>query len=63
MWALGIILYELATRQHPISKETDITDGNPIKIPSTVPPLIRALIAKLLEKNPAKRPSAAEVLK
>jgi serine/threonine protein kinase len=62
MWALGIILFELATKKHPISKENDITDGKPIEIPSTVPPLIRALIAKLLEKNPESRPSAAELL-
>lgn len=62
MWALGIILYELATKKHPISKENDITDANPIKIPSTVPPLIGTLIGKLLEKNPTNRPSAAVVM-
>jgi serine/threonine protein kinase len=62
MWALGIILFELTTKKHPISKENDITDGNPIEIPSTVPPLIRTLIAKLLDKNPESRPSAAELL-
>jgi serine/threonine protein kinase len=62
MWALGIILYELATKKHPISKETDITDGNPIEIPPSVHPLIRDLIEKLLDKNPETRPSAAELL-
>jgi serine/threonine protein kinase len=62
MWALGIILYELATKKHPISKESDITDENPLQIPSTVPPLLRNLIALLLDKNPATRPSAVELL-
>jgi serine/threonine-protein kinase len=62
MWALGIILFELATKKHPISKENDITDEKPIEIPSSVPPLIRALIAKLLDKNPESRPSAADLL-
>jgi serine/threonine protein kinase len=63
MWALGIILCELATKKHPISLETQITDANPLEIPSTIPPLLRTLIANLLDKNPATRPSAIEVLK
>ena len=63
MWALGIILFELATKKHPISLETQITDANPLEIPSTIPPLLRTLIGNLLDKNPATRPSAIEVLK
>ena len=33
MWALGIILFELTTKQHPISKVVEITDPNPLQIP------------------------------
>ena len=44
MWALGIILFELTTKQHPISKVVEITDPDPLQIPSSLPPLIRALI-------------------
>lgn len=62
MWALGIILFEMSTKKHPITKEIDIFDSNPLEIPSTVPPLIASLLAKLLEKNPEIRPSAAELL-
>ena len=45
MWALGIILYELTNKKHPVSKESDITDSKAIDIPSTVPPLFRSIIA------------------
>ena len=62
MWALGIILFELTTKQQPISQIIEITDHKPIKIPSTLPPLIKALLEKLLDKNPATRPSAIEIL-
>ena len=30
MWALGIILLEMITKKHPITKESDITDPNPL---------------------------------
>jgi serine/threonine protein kinase len=33
-----------------------------VEIPSTLPPLIGNLIKNLLEKNPATRPSAEELL-
>jgi serine/threonine protein kinase len=62
MWALGIIIFEMATKKHPISKEIDIIDSNQIEIPSNIPPLIGTVIAKLLDKNPSIRPSAADLL-
>ena len=62
MWALGIILFELVTKKHPISLESQITDPNPLEIPSNVSPLLRNVIANLLDKNPATRPSAPEIL-
>jgi serine/threonine protein kinase len=62
MWALGIILFELTTKQQPIQQIIEITDPKPIKIPSTLHPLIRNLVEKLLDKNPETRPSAEEIL-
>jgi serine/threonine protein kinase len=62
MWALGIILCELINKKHPVTKESDITDSNSIEIPSTVPTQFRSLIALLLSKNPATRPSSVELL-
>ena len=44
MWALGLILFELTTKKHPISKVIEITDSNPVEIPSTLPPVIGTLI-------------------
>jgi serine/threonine protein kinase len=58
MWALGIILFELTTKKHPIPYIKQIFDENPIDIPENLPPLIRTLIKLLLDKNPITRPSA-----
>jgi hypothetical protein len=33
MWALGIIIFELTTKKHPITKIEQIFDENPIEIP------------------------------
>ena len=62
MWALGIVLFELTAKKHPIERVVQITDSNAIKVPSSFPPLIKTLIEKLLDKNPLTRPSAEEIL-
>ena len=33
MWALGIILFELSTKKHPITNVQQIFDESPIEIP------------------------------
>ena len=39
-----------------------ITDEEPPELPSTVPPLLRAIVYSLLDKNPATRPNATKLL-
>ena len=60
MWALGIILFELYTKERP--KLIDIKSPKKLEIPSDIPPLIKTLIEKLLIKNPANRPTAQDIL-
>lgn len=48
MWALGIILFELTTKQKPITEIIEITDPKPIEITSSLPPLIKTLVEMLL---------------
>lgn len=62
MWALGVILFELQTKKRPFNNISDITDANQLEIPFDIPPLIRTIIAILLDKEPANRPSAKELL-
>jgi serine/threonine protein kinase len=62
MWALGLILFELTTKTFPMSNIPQIFDDIPLEIPDDVPPLIKTLLEQLLNKNPAIRPSAEELL-
>jgi serine/threonine protein kinase len=39
-----------------------ITNDDPAQLPPSVPPLFRDIIYSLLQKNPEKRPSAAQLL-
>jgi serine/threonine protein kinase len=39
-----------------------IRESEPVPLPSTVPPFIKEIIAKLLDKNPETRPDAKELL-
>ncbi len=69
LFALGLVLYEMAEGKLPIpgvSLGTTQAHGTPIKIPSVsrtdLPSAVRALIPRLLEAEPSRRPgSAAEV--
>jgi serine/threonine protein kinase len=61
MWALGVILYQFFSNQLPFESESYfstmklITESEPAPLLSTVPPYIKEIIAKLLDKNPSKR--------
>ena len=61
LWALGIVLYELATGCRPFSGETffqvstAILNQPPPPLPQRVPPGLRAVIFRCLEKEPARR--------
>ena len=39
-----------------------ITDEEPPELPQTVPPVLRAIIYSLLDKNPETRPDATKLL-
>ncbi len=73
VWALGVILYELASGRHPFSRP-DAEDFQAIRaiqfsdppdlseIVPTISPELKSVIATCLEKNPAERyTTAAEV--
>jgi serine/threonine protein kinase len=68
MWALGIILYELSTKELPFVRDTEkqllaaITDDQPPELPASVPPVIKTIINSLLDKNPDSRPDATTIL-
>ncbi len=70
IFALGIVLYELATKRHPFKAETLVGYLHAITL-QTPPPLkqlqphlpaaLEALILRMLEKDTSQRPTASEV--
>eukprot|EP00092_Neocalanus_flemingeri_P004714 GFUD01005079.1.p1 GENE.GFUD01005079.1~~GFUD01005079.1.p1 ORF type:complete len:583 (+),score=174.31 GFUD01005079.1:133-1881(+) len=68
VWSLGCILYTLLVGKPPFETQTLKDTYTRIKkneyhIPSRVGPLARNLIQRLLQHDPEKRPSVAEILK
>ncbi len=70
IFSLGIVLYELATRQHPFAANSQLgvvhaIVSQPLIPPSRlnleVSPSLEALILQMLERDARLRPSAAEV--
>ena len=70
MFALGLVLYEMYAGEHPFPSDSAVqtmslilSSPTPAPVKWRVEPLprIRELIFALLEKDPAKRPTASEV--
>ncbi|KAA6380489.1 MAG: putative NEK/NEK2 protein kinase [Streblomastix strix] len=72
IWALGIIIFELLVFNHPFSGgKTDVSfleikhnmyKGEPDKLPEQYSKQMNELIKKMLEKDPAKRITAQQIL-
>jgi len=67
VWSLGCLLHEMVTGARPFAGETDATlvanilSGTPKPLSASVPPALRAVIDKSLQKEPERRyQSAAE---
>jgi eukaryotic-like serine/threonine-protein kinase len=68
LWALGVVLHQLASGELPFSGASGpqlvaaILDGSPAPLPASVPVSLRTTIARLLSRDPARRiHSAGEV--
>jgi serine/threonine protein kinase len=68
MWALGCVLYELLMRKLPFEAATTfhvaqaVGERKHAPVDAKYSPELRLLVDDLLQKDPSKRPSAAEVM-
>lgn len=69
IWALGVVLYEMASGGRPFQGQSGfevssaILNKPPLPLPSTVPAELGAVISRCLEKEPAKRYQRADDLR
>ncbi|KAK3589291.1 hypothetical protein CHS0354_026942 [Potamilus streckersoni] len=69
IWSIGCILYELCTLNHAFNGTGlmavmyKVVEGEPNNLPSTFSPELNNIFRLMLNKDPAKRPAASELLK
>jgi len=70
IFSLGVVLYELITGLYPFASDSAVGVMHaimtqpvitPTRLNPTIPATIEALILRMLEKNPALRPTAGEI--
>lgn len=69
IWSMGVVLYELCNLQHAFQGEGlmsvmyKIVEGKPPKLSEKYSKELQSLYERMLDKTPANRPSASEVLR
>ncbi|TNV83390.1 hypothetical protein FGO68_gene3290 [Halteria grandinella] len=75
IWALGVILYELASngrfpfalkaegKYRKIQQESQVIDAQYIPLPNSVDPEVCKLVSLILKKDPINRPSIQQIIK
>lgn len=69
IWALGVIVFELATLERPFDAMLmhqlvfKIVHGGLPKMPTDYPPELTELLTSILQKDPMMRPTAKDILK
>lgn len=63
VWALGCVLYEMVTLAHAFNATSAIQAAQYAPLPSHVPESLRDAIGSMLQLDPARRPSVADLLR